>query len=145
MNRGHGFLLFSLFTLFACAGEGGGANGARLIDVEQQLTRTLGNNKGVKVSLPTPDTLLVHVPIGRDIIRNGPQARTNLDSASRVIARSALATADPKATAQLAVVVELSRSRQIGPFVWSEGSTRTVYTSSELRAAGAQTPATVIP
>jgi len=123
----------TLATLLGCAREPRTTSDGRLIGVEQRLTRTLGNNKGVKVSLPAPDTLLVHVPIGRDIIRFGPRALTNLDSASRIIARSALAAADSSGTAQVNVVVELSRSRQIGPFVLGTGSTRTTFSASELR------------
>ncbi|NUQ19403.1 MAG: hypothetical protein HOQ09_00395 [Gemmatimonadaceae bacterium] len=125
-----------LFALCACARGPGAASDKRLVDVERQLTRTF-TNKGIKVSLPAPDTLFVHVPIGRDIVRFGPRALTNLDSASRVVARSALAATDSSGTAQLTVVVELSRSRQLGPFVWSAGSKRTTYASSELRSQAA--------
>ena len=133
MNHGIRCALLALLPLCACAREPGAADDRRLIGVEQQLTRTF-TNKGIKVSLPAPDTLLVHVPIGRDIVRFGPRAVTNLDSASRVVARSALAATDSSGRAQLTVVVELSRSRQIGPFVLSAGSRRTMYASSELRS-----------
>ena len=133
MNVGIRCALLALLSLCACAREPGAAGDRRLIGVEQQLTRTY-TNKGIKVSLPAPDTLFVHVPIGRDIVRFGPRAVTDLDSASRVVARSALAATDSSGRAQLTVVVELSQSRQIGPFVWGAGSKRTSYASSELRS-----------
>lgn len=92
-------------------------------------------NRGIKVSLPAPDTLLVHVPIGRNIMRVSTKVVTNLDSASRVVAAKALAAADSTNSAQVSVVVELARSRRFGPFVWAAGTTRNVYGAAELRAA----------
>jgi hypothetical protein len=136
MNDGMRCALLVLVAVCACAREPSVSADRRLLGVEGQLARTF-TNKGIKVWLPAPDTLFVHVPIGRDIVRFGPEVLTNLDSASRIVARSALAASDSSGTAQLTVVVELSRTRQLGPFVWSAGRKRTGYTAGQLRSTAA--------
>ena len=128
-----------LTLLAACSGAPGTSEG-RLLAAEQQLARSFGN-RGIRISLPTPDTLLVHVPVRRDIVRSSRRVLTNTDSASRLVAQRALAVTDSSGTAQITVVVELSRSRQLGPFVWGAGSTRAAYSAAELRARPPELPA----
>ena len=144
MKDGIRCALLVLAAVCACTRDPGAGADRRLVDVERQMARTF-TNKGIKVSLPAPDTLFVHVPIGRDIVRFGPRVLTNLDSASRIVARSALAATDSSDTAQLTVVVELSQTRQLGPFAWTAGNKRRTYAASELRAQPATRVASPIP